>query len=107
MHDTVKTIAQYTAAVSEGIAVIFIISGMIGAVLIYVRKTFLIKTDYRANVESRNHLGYSLSLGLEFLIGADILKTAISPTWEDLGKLAAIVGIRTVLNFFLTRELKS
>jgi len=26
--------------------------------------------------------------------------------WQDIGQLAAIVGIRTVLNFFLTRELK-
>jgi uncharacterized membrane protein len=56
--------------------------------------------------QSRNHLGHSLSLALEFLIGADIIRTAISPTWEDIGQLGAIVGIRTVLNFFLTRELK-
>jgi len=39
------------------------------------------------------------------LIGADILKTAISPSWDELGQLAAIVGIRTILNFFLLREL--
>jgi uncharacterized membrane protein len=56
--------------------------------------------------ESRTHLGHSLSVALEFLIAADILKTAIAPTWEDIGQLAAIVGIRTVLNFFLHRELK-
>jgi uncharacterized membrane protein len=57
-------------------------------------------------VDSRHYLGHCLSIGLEFLIGADILKSAISPTWQDIGQLAAIVGIRTVLNYFLTRELK-
>jgi uncharacterized membrane protein len=31
---------------------------------------------------------------------------SILPTWQDIGQLGAIVGIRTVLNFFLTRELK-
>jgi len=69
-----------------------------------VRKTFVEKSDSAITV-SRNELGHYLSLGLEFLIGADILKTAISPTWEDLGQLAAIVGIRTILNFFLLKEL--
>ncbi|MBE0427418.1 MAG: DUF1622 domain-containing protein [Nitrospirae bacterium] len=106
MHDLVKTVAYYAATVLEGIAVLFILVGVAGAVLIYVRKTFLVKTDYRIMAHSRNHLGHSLSLALEFLIGADILRTAISPSWEDVGKLAAIVGIRTVLNFFLLRELK-
>jgi len=74
--------------------------------VIYVRRTFFVKTDYLAMTASRNHLGHSLSLSLEFLIGADILRTAISPSWQDIGQLGAIVGIRTVLNFFLTRELK-
>jgi hypothetical protein len=49
-------------------------------------------------------LGLSLSLGLEFLLAADILRTSVSPTWEEIGQLAAIVGIRTALNFFLGRE---
>jgi len=106
MTEFIKLIAHYVAAVAEGIAVFFIIIGIVGAVFIYVRKTFFLKTDYMAMTQSRNHLGHSLSLGLEFLIGADILKTAISPTWQDIGQLGAIVGIRTVLNFFLTRELK-
>ncbi len=106
MHDIVRIIAHYAAIVSDGIAVLFIIAGIIGALVIYLRKTFFIKTDYLAIAESRNHLGHSLSLGLEFLIGADILRTSISPSWQDIGQLAAIVGIRTVLNFFLSKELK-
>lgn len=106
MQETVKTIAQYVAIAAEGIAVLFIVSGIVGALWIFARKTLFIKKDYTTYVESRNHLGHSLSLSLEFLIGADILRTAISPTWQDIGMLASIVGIRTVLNFFLTRELK-
>jgi uncharacterized membrane protein len=106
MEATVKDIAHLVAVVAEGIAVLFIISGIVGALWIFARKTYFIKRDYLAFVESRNHLGHSLSLSLEFLIGADILKTAISPSWQDIGMLGAIVGIRTVLNFFLTRELR-
>ncbi len=51
-------------------------------------------------------LGKYLTLALEFQLGADILSTAIAPSWEQIGKLAVIAAIRTVLNYFLTKELK-
>lgn len=51
-------------------------------------------------------LGRYLSLALEFQLGSDILSTAVSPTWTQIGMLAATAVIRTTLNFFLTRELQ-
>nr|WP_263858136.1 DUF1622 domain-containing protein [Waterburya agarophytonicola] len=53
----------------------------------------------------RIDLGTALSLSLEFLLAADIAATAVAPTWEKLGQLAAISAIRTFLNFFLQREI--
>ncbi len=50
-------------------------------------------------------LGSYLVLGLEFQLAADILKTAIAPSFTEIGQLAAIAGIRTVLNYFLTKEI--
>ena len=47
-----------------------------------------------------------LVLALEFQLAADILSTAVAPSWDDIGKLAAIAVIRTVLNYFLVREMK-
>jgi uncharacterized membrane protein len=52
-------------------------------------------------------LGKYLALALEFQVGADILSTAIAPSWEQIGKLAAIAAIRTLLNYFLTKELQN
>ena len=46
-----------------------------------------------------------LALALEFQLGADILSTAIAPSWDQIGKLGAIAVIRTALNFFLMREM--
>ena len=48
-----------------------------------------------------------LMLGLEFELAADLLVTVISPTWAEIGQLAAIAGIRIALNFFLTRDMES
>ena len=47
-----------------------------------------------------------LALALEFQLGADILSTAIAPSWEQIGKLGAIAIIRTALNYFLSREMR-
>jgi uncharacterized membrane protein len=46
-----------------------------------------------------------LVAGLTFQRAADILETAIAPSWEDIGRLGAIAVIRTFLNFFLERDL--
>ena len=52
-------------------------------------------------------LGFAryLALALEFQLGADILSTAIAPTWDAIGRLAAIAIIRTALNYFLSKEI--
>jgi len=47
-----------------------------------------------------------LAMALEFQLAADILSTAVSPSWDQLGKLAIVAVIRTALNFFLTREIR-
>ena len=51
-------------------------------------------------------LGRFLALGLEFQLASDILGTAVSPTFAEIGKLGAIAAIRTVLNYFLAQELE-
>jgi hypothetical protein len=48
-----------------------------------------------------------LAIALEFQLGADILSTAVAPSWDAIGKLAAIAVIRTALNYFLSREMRS
>lgn len=58
------------------------------------------------NQNTRIQFGSSLTIALELLLAADILATAIAPTWDDIGKLAAIATLRTALNYFLERELK-
>ncbi|GAB3441938.1 DUF1622 domain-containing protein [Massilia solisilvae] len=47
-----------------------------------------------------------LTLALELQLAADILSTSVAPSWDRIGKLAAIAIIRTALNFFLSREMK-
>jgi uncharacterized membrane protein len=55
----------------------------------------------------RLQLGRWMLLGLEFLLAADILRTTVSPTWNGLGQLAVVVIIRTVLDYFLARDIET
>jgi uncharacterized membrane protein len=58
----------------------------------------------RRNVWAR--FGMWLLLGLEFELAADIVRSSISPSWTAIGQLAAIVVIRTVLNYFLAADIE-
>jgi uncharacterized membrane protein len=73
----------------------------------FAKKEISGKEDCLAcNEAIRLKLGSYLVLALEFFIAGDIIKTIITPTWEGLGILGAIVVIRTILSYFLTKDLK-
>lgn len=65
----------------------------------------LMSEDPKSKRLMRQKLGSFLILGLEFFIAADIIRTIARPDWNDIGMLAAIIALRTVLSFFLGLEL--
>lgn len=65
-----------------------------------------IKPMHPSTEDVRLRLGRYLALALEFELGADILRTAIAPSWSQIGQLAAIAAIRTALNYFLQKEIE-
>jgi uncharacterized membrane protein len=60
----------------------------------------------RAFTAIRLSLGRFLALGLEFQLAGDVLRTAIAPSFAEIGQLAAIAAIRTALNYFLAKEIR-
>lgn len=70
--------------------------------MLRARLTHRVKADV---VDMRFDLGMSIILGLEFLIGADILRTSIAPTWSVIGQLAAVILLRSFLTYTLEWEL--
>jgi uncharacterized membrane protein len=99
----VDTVGYLRLAVEAvGAAVIGI--GAASAVVLYVLSLLGLR-DY-TNSDIRLHLGRYLALGLEFQLASDILATAVAPTFQEVQLLAAIAVIRTVLNYFLQKELE-
>jgi uncharacterized membrane protein len=100
-----KTWIEYLAIAVEVAAALVIgiaaVEALWKALPLFLRS----ETAQQAKVEVRLGLGRWLALGLEFALAADILRTAIAPTWREIGQLAAIATLRTALNFFLEREI--
>jgi uncharacterized membrane protein len=98
----------------ETIAIFF--AGILGYVGVSVMAFGGIKSAMHfilSTIRGNNHLPYiridlgkHLALGLEFLVGKDIIESIISPSWDDLGKLAAIIALRTAVTMMLSWELK-
>lgn len=96
---TVQHLADWLRLVVEMCGVGVILAGSAAAMWVLVTRR------HRSFNHVRLMLARYLALALELQLGADILATAIAPTWDRIGKLAAIAVIRTGLNYFLTREM--
>jgi len=106
MEVIAKEIASQLSIIIEILGAVVIGLGLIRFLINYV-PSIIRSNQYVTNTTLRVQFGSSLTLALELLLAADILRTAVAPTWEDIGKLAAIAAIRTALNYFLERELKT
>ncbi len=105
MEEFVRSSALHLSLVVEALAAVVIAVGLIKLFLQFFPSMFR-KNHHVDTATLRVKFGSTLTLSLELLLAADILRTAVAPTWEDIGKLAAIAAIRTVLNYFLERELQ-
>lgn len=103
MEDWVRTAASFLSILCEGIATLVIAIAIVRALV------FAVKNARHPTISSgrvRVKLGRGLTVALEFLLAADILRTAVAPTWNEIGKLGAIAVLRTALNYFLEREIR-
>ena len=81
-----------------------VLLGLIKFVKLEIQRTRGINICHQRDM-LRHHLGSYLLLGLELLIAADIVHTIIKPTLAEVAVLGSIVAIRTILDFFLSREI--
>jgi uncharacterized membrane protein len=106
MEEVFKQIAGYIALGVEASAALIIACGAFQALYGSVRAVIEKRSQVGQRKDVWLNFGVWLLLGLEFELAADIVRTAISPTWTDIGQLAAIGVIRTFLNFFLEKDLE-
>ncbi len=107
MTEQAHALAEMLARILELVGAAVIIGGIVLAGAVYVRSG-LAGGGWRPAYEKfRSDLGRGILLGLELLVGADIIATITAPlTFESVGLLAGIVLIRTFLSFSLETEIE-
>jgi len=107
MENMISVLSGFIMHIFHLMAILVLTVGITKAMYIYIKDALLGVRAVLAIQESRLELGHSFSLGLGFLIGGSILNTILAPTWDDIGQLASIIAIRTILNYFLLRGINS
>jgi uncharacterized membrane protein len=107
MEELFLQIASTAALLTEGAAVVIVMVGVVEAFAKLVGVALRPASSHGVRKEVWRRFGTWLLLGLEFALAADIVRSVISPTWEDIGRLGAIAVIRTFLNYFLEHDLEN
>jgi uncharacterized membrane protein len=102
-HHYVDVLAKVIELAGVGI----ILLGIVLATASFIRAGALTRDWREAYERYRSNLGRGILLGLELLVGADIISTITAPlTFKSVGLLAGIVAIRTFLSFSLETEIE-
>jgi uncharacterized membrane protein len=105
MEVWLQTLFGYVIMIVEMCSVLVITVGASRTIIGFI-KAFVLHYRPADLHELRIMLGKSMVMGLEFQVAADILKTSRAPNWNAVLLLAAIIALRTLLNFLLERELE-
>lgn len=104
MKELLIAVSECSVMVIDAIALVTILAGTVEAFFAGAW-TLLSSADGHRRREVWLRYARFLVAGLTFQLAADIIETAVAPSWDDIGKLAAIALIRTFLNYFLERDL--
>lgn len=107
MEEVFKTFAEYIALALEAISILVVAIGGLEAAYRSLWPMLRGQVSHGERRAAWLSLARWLLLGLEFMLAADVVRTAITPDWQAIGQLGAIAVIRTFLNYFLERDLEA
>ena len=105
MEETIQYVALQIASLIDAAATVIIAAASLEVI---VRSAIAVATAAgSANLQPiRWRLGNWIGLALELLIGSDVVRTAVSPSWTQVGQLGAIVVLRVVINYTLMYDMR-
>jgi uncharacterized membrane protein len=106
VEELLGAVALHVELAIEAIAVVVIAIGSIEALIAVFRVMLNRAAAAGAKREVWLHYARWLVIALTFQLAADIVHTAVAPSWDEVGRLAAIAVIRTFLTYFLDRDLE-
>jgi uncharacterized membrane protein len=104
VRDWLVLATNVAVAVIDWLALVLIVVGAVEAFFLGLWTMFSARDGHHER-DVWLRLGRWLVAGLTFQLAADVLETAITTSWDEVARLAAIAAIRTFLNYFLERDL--
>jgi uncharacterized membrane protein len=105
MVEALKRATELLALGIEVVATLIVLIAVLQTLWLTLRRRLIKSDSLIARREVWRNFGVWLVLGLEFQLAADIVRTAIEPSWQQIAQLGAIAAIRTFLNYFLIADL--
>ena len=105
LEERFSEIANYIALLIEAGAVLVVAFGALQALVSVFAAVIGRSADEMRGREIWIRFATWILLALEFALAADLVRTAVAPTWDDISKLAVIATIRTMLNYFLAKDI--
>lgn len=108
MWDKFSDVVEWIAGATDFVAALMVLIGFVRGVIAWLKAEFGPAAHRWKGIQSaRCVLGSYLLLGIEFMIVSDLLHSSVSHDLKSLGELGALVVIRTVISYFLGKELES
>ena len=104
MRELLISVTEFAVVIIDGIALLVVIVGTVAAFVAIVRALFSPLADRDRRAIWLNYARW-LVAGLTFQLAADIIESAITESWDAVGRLAAVAVIRTFLDYFLERDM--
>lgn len=107
IEELFQEIAGGVALALEAMVVLIIAGAAIKAIIALAPLVFRDELTVSTRLDIWLRFAVAIILALEFTLAADLIRSAVSPTWDAIGRLGAIAGIRIALNFFLARDIET
>lgn len=103
LHEWLVELSEIIVPLINLIALVFITYGVTEAALKGLSTIFMAQDPLRFRLIWMRFARWLIA-GLTFQLAADIVETSVAPTWDEIGRLAAIAVVRTFLNYFLEKD---
>jgi uncharacterized membrane protein len=107
IEEIFQEVASGVALALEAMVVLIIAGAAVKAIIRLAPLVFHDDLLVEARHDIWMRFATAIILALEFTLAADIIRSAVAPSWDAIGRLGAIATIRIALNFFLARDIEA
>ena len=101
IHKVMETVLPYIIAILEIMGVFIVTWSVLKEFWEYIQNTFMKK-----NLDIQFNLAVGLATGLEFKMAAEILRTVLIQSLDELYMLGAVILLRALLSFLIHFEMR-